>query len=45
MSNIYCHEDIIDFTDPFMQFEEGYHPPRKITKILVSPKTVLPKEP
>jgi len=45
MSDIYTHKDVIDFTNPFMQFEEGYHPPRKIAAILVSPKTILPEEP
>jgi len=41
MSDIYCHEDIIDFTNPFLNFEQGYQAPRKIPTIPVSPKTVL----
>jgi len=45
MSDIYCHKDIIDFTNPFLDFEQGYRAPRKIDSILVSPKTVLPEEP
>jgi len=42
MSNIYCHEDVLDFTNPFLDFDQGYQAPRKIAAILVSPKTVLP---
>jgi len=45
MSDIYCHEDIINFTNPFLDFEQGYQAPRKIATIPVSPKTVLPSKP
>jgi len=45
MSNIYCHEDIIDFTDPFLDFDQGYQAPRKVAAIPVSPKTILPEKP
>ena len=45
MSDIYCHEDIIDFTNPFLDFDQGYQAPRKITALPVSPKTVLPEKP
>ena len=43
-SKIYCHEDVIDFTNPFLDFDEGYQAPRKVTAIPVSPRTVLPKK-
>jgi len=45
MSNIYCHEDVIDFTNPFLDFEQGYQAPRKIAVFSVSLKTVLPEKP
>jgi len=45
MSDIYCHEDILDFTNPFLDFEQGYQALRKIAAIPVSPKTVLPVVP
>jgi len=45
MSDIYCHEDVLDFTDPFLNFDQGYQAPRKIPIIPVSPKTVLPSKP
>jgi len=45
MSDIYTHEDILDFTNPFLDFEQGYQAPWKFAAILVSPKTVLPAEP
>jgi len=45
MSNIYCHEDVLDFTNPFLNYEQGYQAPRKIAAIPVSLKTVLPVEP
>jgi len=45
MSDIYCHKDVINFTNPFLDFEQGYHAPKKIAAIPVSPKTVLPLEP
>jgi len=45
MSDIYCHEDVVDFTNPFLDFEHGYHAPRKIAAVPVSPKTVLPERP
>jgi len=45
MSDIYCHEDTINFTNPFLDFEQGYQAPRKIATILVSPKSVLPEKP
>ena len=41
MSDIYCHEDVIDFTNPFLDFDQGYQAPRKIATVPVSPKTVL----
>jgi len=48
MSNIYCHEDVIDFTDPFQQFDEGHRVPlavvepvRKVAVVPVSPLTIL----
>ena len=28
MSNIYCDEDVIDFTNPFLDFDQGYQAPR-----------------
>jgi len=45
MSNIYCHEDVIDFTNPFLNFDQGYQAPRKVAAIPVSPKTVLLEKP
>jgi len=45
MSDIYCHEDVIDFTDPFLDFDQGYQAPRRIAAVPVSPKTVLPEKP
>ena len=45
MFDIYCHEDVLDFTNPFLDFEQGYQVPRKIATIPVSPKTILPEEP
>jgi len=45
MSDIYCHEDVIDFTNPFLDFEQGYQALRKIATVPVSPKTVLPEMP
>jgi len=43
MSNIYCHEDVIDFTNPFLDFEQGYQAPRKVAAVPVSPRTLLPE--
>ena len=45
MSNIYCHEDVIDFTNPFLDFDQGYQALRKVAAVPVSPKTVLPEKP
>jgi len=45
MSDIYCHEDVLDFTNPFLNYKQGYQAPRKIASIPVSPRTVLPVEP
>jgi len=45
MSDIYCHEDILDFTNPFLNFKQGYQAPKKIATIPVSLKTILPEEP
>ena len=47
MSNIYCHEDVINFTNPFLDYEQGHCSifTKKIATIPVSPKTVLPEEP
>jgi len=45
MSDIYCHEDVIDFTNPFLDFEHGYQAPRKVAAAPVSPRTVLPEKP
>jgi len=45
MSDIYCHEDVIDFTNPFLDFDQGYQAPRKVAIVPVSPKTVLPEKP
>jgi len=44
MSNIYCHEDVIDFTNPFLDFEQGYQAPRKIAAVLVSSLRTVPVE-
>jgi len=44
MSDIYCHEDVINFTNPFLDYEQGYQAPKKIAAIPVSLKTVLPVE-
>jgi len=43
MSDIYTHEDVLDFTNPFLDFDQGYQAPKKIAAIPVSPKTVLPE--
>ena len=50
MSEIYCHEDVIDFTDPFTQFDKGHRVPlavikpvKKVTVTSVSP-LVIPAE-
>jgi len=47
MSDIYCHEDVMDFTNLFLDYEQGHRPvfTRKVATIPVSPKTVLPEEP
>jgi len=47
MSDIYCHEDILDFTNLFLDYEQGHHSifTKKLTTIPVSPKTVLLEEP
>jgi len=45
MSDIYCHEDVIDFTNPFLNFEQGYQALRKIAAAPVSPRTVLLEKP
>ena len=45
MSDIYCHEDVIDFTDPFLDFEQGYQAPRKVTAVPISPRTILLEQP
>jgi len=45
MSDIYTHEDVLDFTNPFLNFDQGYQAPRKLAAIPVSPKTVLPETP
>ena len=49
MSDIYCHEDVLDFTDPFINYRQGHVPlyPVSTTVVacLVSPKTVLPETP
>ena len=45
VSDIYCHEDVINFTDPFLDFEQGYQAPRKVATVPVSPRTVLPEKP
>jgi len=45
MSDIYCHEDVINFTNPFLDFDQGYQAPRKVAAIPVSPNTVLPEKP
>jgi len=45
MSNIYCHEDVINFTDPFLDFDQGYQAPRKVAAIPVSLRTILPEKP
>ena len=45
MSDIYCHEDVIDFTNPFLNFEQGYQALRQVTALPVSPRTVLPSKP
>jgi len=29
MSDIYCHEDVFNFTNPMAQFDEGHHVPMK----------------
>ena len=45
MSDIYCHEDVLNFTNPFLNYEQGYQAPRKVATIPVSPKAILPEEP
>jgi len=45
MSDISCHEDVIDFTNLFLDFEQGYHAPRKASAVPVSLKTILPEKP
>jgi len=46
-SDIYCHEDVLNFTNPFLNYEQGHCPlyPRVIPTIPVSLKTILPAEP
>jgi len=49
MSDIYCHEDVMDFTNPFLDFDQGYHAPRPVVPVVpampVSPKSVLLTKP
>jgi len=57
MSNIYTHEPVMDFTNPFLDFDQGYTrpfatiaPTVKATLIPIAPKeeeeeSVLPKKP
>jgi len=47
MSDIYCHEDVMDFTNPFLDYKQGHCPvfTRGVLTIPVSPKTVLPEKP
>ena len=49
MSNIYCHEDGLDFTDPFINYRQGHMPLYPVTTCVVEPpvslKTVLPPKP
>jgi len=46
MSDIYCHEDVMDFTNPFLNYEQGHRlVTRNITTIPVSPRTILPEQP
>ena len=43
VSDIYCHEDVLDFTNLFLDFDQGYQTPRRVLTIPVSPKTILPE--
>jgi len=54
MSDIYTHEPVQDFTNPFLDFDQGYVrpfatilPTVKVTLILIPPEEelVLPKKP
>jgi len=55
MSDIYTHEDVMDFTNPFLDFDQGYVrpfatilPAVKATLIPIPPseeESVLPKKP
>jgi len=55
MSNIYTHEPVQDFTNPFLDFDQGYvhpfttiMPTVKATLIPIAPEeeeSVLPKKP
>ena len=46
MSDIYCDEDVMDFTNPFLDYKQGHRSvTRKIAAIPVSPKTILPEQP
>jgi len=47
MSDIYCHEDVLNFTNPFLDYEQGHRSvyTKMIPTIPVSPKTVLLEKP
>jgi len=56
MSDIYTHEPVMDFTNPFLDFDQGYSrpfaiiaPTIKVTLVPIAPKeeeeSVLPKKP
>jgi len=41
MSDIYTHEDVMDFTNPFLQYEEGYSRPFASILLTVCGRLVL----
>jgi len=56
MSDIYTHEPVMDFTNPFLDFDQGYSRPFtiialtvKVTLVPIAPEeeeeSVLPKKP
>jgi len=52
MSDIYTHDSVQDFTDPFLDFDQGYVrpfatilPTVKATLIPIEDESVLPKKP
>jgi len=55
MSDIYTHEDVMDFTNPFLDFDQGYVcpfatilPTVRATLVPIAPEeeeSVLPKKP